>query len=83
MVELEKIASLLEMAHETISIQEVEITELKEKNENLENNITLSKEASDNSSTSWESGHEMGSAVEGFTTHDISSENKLDSFLND
>lgn len=82
MVELEKIASLLENAHETISSQEDEIASLKAKNIELEQNVELSKEASD-SSVSWESSHEMGSAVDGFSTAPASAESNLDSFLSD
>jgi len=82
MVELEKIASLLEGAHEEIAAKDQEILELKAKNEELESAVTLEKEAADHSTT-WDSQHEMGSAVDGYTAPDATASDRLDSFLND
>ena len=79
-VELEKIAALLEEAHESIDTLEAEKVALQDANSALENKLTLQKEASFNND-SWGDSSEMGSAVDYFTPENASPESKLDDFL--
>lgn len=78
-VELEKIAALLEEAHESIASLEVENAQLKSDNANMHTQMELQKEAS--VSGDWDDNNDMGSAVDYSTGDHATPENKLDDFL--
>ena len=79
-VELEKIAALLEEAHENISNLEKENSELKDENAGLVSQMELQKEAS---VSSWDNDNDMGSAVDYTSPEHATPENRLDDFLAD
>jgi len=77
-VELEKIASLLEEAYESISTLEQENVQLKQDNSTLASQAELQKEAS---ASMWDDESDMGSAVDYSSPENASSEGRLDDFL--
>ncbi len=80
-VELEKIASLLEEAYESISALEQQNENLESENKELGSQMELQKQAS--AQGTWDSDDDMGSAVEYTSPEFASSEDKLDNFLTD
>lgn len=82
-VELEKIASLLDGAHEEIEKLTSEKEELMQKVAELQETLELSKNASDNDGITWDNPAAFGGVSDETPSTYESPESRLDSFLND